>query len=210
MKYKIILTMIIVCTLWGLYIYSHQPQNSKELNEPIYNEIIQEAKAIEDVALVQTIEPPEPIVQYEAIEMLYTSSVKTYMDYRAITDKTSPQYQFIHSDEITICEDGFLRDSEGYIGVAMGGYFGEVGSRYICRLDNGVEIKVVKVEVKAEQDTVQDFYGKDNYDIIEFVIDTKAQWMQDNKWENGYIFSGNFNNYEAFNGKIVEIDKVIK
>lgn len=210
MKYKIILTMIIVCALWGLYIYSHQPQDSEELNEPIYNEIIQEAKAIEDVALARTIEPPEPIVQYEAIKMLYTSSVKTYMDYRAITDKTSPQYQFIHSDEITICEDGFLRDSEGYIGVAMGGYFGEVGSRYICRLDNGAEIKVVKVEMKAEQDTVQGFYGKDNYDIIEFVIDTKAQWMQDNKWENGYIFSGNFNNYEAFNGKIVEIDKVIK
>lgn len=210
MKYKIILTMIIVCALWGLYIYSHQPQDSEELNEPIYNEIIQEAKAIEDVALARTIEPLEPIVQYEPIKMLYTSSVKTYMDYRAITDKTSPQYQFIHSDEITICEDGFLRDSEGYIGVAMGVYFGEVGSRYICRLDNGVEIKVVKVEVKAEQDTVQDFYGKDNYDIIEFVIDTKAHWMQDNKWENGYIFSGNFNNYEAFNGKIVEIDKVIK
>lgn len=210
MKYKIILTMIIVCALWGLYIYSHQPQNFEELNEPIYNEIIQEAKAIEDVALAQTIESPESIVQYEPIKMLYTSSVKTYMDYRAITDKTSPQYQFIHSDEITICEDGFLRDSEGYIGVAMGGYFGEVGSRYVCRLDNGVEIKVVKVEVKAEQDTVQNFYGKDNYDIIEFVIDTKAQWMQDNKWENGYIFSGNFNNHEAFNGKIVEIDKVIK
>lgn len=210
MKYKIILTMIIVCTLWGLYIYSHQPQDSEELNEPIYNEIIQEAKAIEDVALAQTIGPPEPIVLYEPIKMLYNSSVKTYMDYRAITDKTSPQYQFIHSDEITICEDGFLRDSEGYIGVAMGSYFGEVGSRYICRLDNGAEIKVVKVEVKAEQDTVQDFYGKDNYDIIEFVIDTKAQWMQDNKRENGYIFSGNFNNYEAFNGKIVEIDKVIK
>lgn len=210
MKYKIILTMIIVCALWVLYIYSHQPQDSEELNEPIYNEIIQEAKAIEDVALAQTIEPLEPIVQYEPIKMLYTSSVKTYMDYRAITDKTSPQYQFIHSDEIMICEDGFLRDSEGYVGVAMGGYFGEVGSRYICRLDNGVEIKVVKVEVKAEQDTIQDFYGKDNYDIIEFVIDTKAQWMQDNKWENGYIFSGNFNNYEAFNGKIVEIDKVIK
>lgn len=202
--------MIIVCALWGLYIYSHQPQDSEELNEPIYNEIIQEAKAIEDVALAQTIESPEPIVQYEPIKMLCTSSVKTYMDYRAITDKTSPQYQFIHSDEITICEDGFLRDSEGYVGVAMGDYFGEVGSRYICRLDNGVEIKVVKVEVKAEQDTVQNFYGKDNYDIIEFVIDTKAQWMQDNKWENGYIFSGNFNNYEAFNGKIVEIDKVIK
>lgn len=202
--------MIIVCALWGLYIYSHQPQDSEKLNEPIYNEIIQEAKAIEDVALAQIIEPLEPIVQYETIEMLYTSSVKTYMDYRAITDKTSPQYQFIHSDEITICEDGFLRDSEGYVGVAMGGYFGEIGSRYICRLDNGAEIKVVKVEVKAEQDTVQDFYGKDNYDIIEFVIDTKAQWMQDNKWENGYIFSGNFNNYEAFNGKIVEIDKIIK
>ena len=48
------------------------------------------------------------------------------------------------------------------------------------------------------------------YDIIEFVIDTKALWMQQNKWDNDYIFSGNFNNYSEFNGKIVAIDMVIE
>ena len=148
--------------------------------------------------------------RYAPVEMAYQTSAKTYMDYRAITNTSSAQYQFIHSDEITICEDGFLRDDEGFIGVAMGSYFGPIGSRYICHLDTGKDIKVVKVEAKDTSHTFGGFCGSTAYDIIEFVIDTKALWMQQNKWGNGYIFSGNFNNYSEFNGKIVAIDMVIE
>lgn len=148
--------------------------------------------------------------RYTPVKMVYQTSAKTYMDYRAITNTSSAQYQFIHSDEITICEDGFLRDEEGFIGVAMGSYFGPIGSRYICHLDTGKDIKIVKVEAKDTSHTFGGFCGSTAYDIIEFVIDTKALWMQQNKWGNGYIFSGNFNNYSEFNGKIVAIDMVIE
>lgn len=157
---------------------------------------------------IQPVEEPKVEYKYTPVTMLYQTSAKTYMDYRAITNKASDQYKLIHSDAITICEDGFLRDSDGFIGVAMGSKFGPIGSRYVCHLDNGKEIKVIKVEAKADQHTVNGFCGYVAYDIIEFVIDTKATWMQQNKWGNNYIFSGNFNNCDMFKGKIVNIDKV--
>lgn len=146
----------------------------------------------------------------EPMPMLYSTDAKTYMDYRCITNKNSPQWEFIYnSGEMEVCEDGFLRDKDGYIGVAMGSYFGDIGERYICHLDTGEQIPVVKIEAKANIHAVKGFCGYQSYDIIEFVIDAKAQWMQDNKWGNGYIFSGNFNNYEPFSGKIESIDHVI-
>lgn len=157
---------------------------------------------------IQPVKETKVEYKYTPMTMLYQTSAKTYMDYRAITNKASDQYKLIHSDAITICEDGFLRDAEGFIGVAMGSKFGTIGSRYVCKLDNGKEIKVIKVEAKADQHTVNGFCGYVAYDIIEFVIDTKATWMQQNKWGNGYIFSGNFNNCDMFKGKIVSIDKV--
>lgn len=157
---------------------------------------------------IQPVEEPKVEYKYTPVTMLYQTSAKTYMDYRAITNKASAQYKLIHSNAITICEDGFLRDSEGFIGVAMGSKFGPIGSRYVCKLDNSKEIKIIKVEAKADQHTVNGFCGYVAYDIIEFVIDTKATWMRQNKWGNGYIFSGNFNNCDMFKGKIVSIDKV--
>lgn len=147
----------------------------------------------------------------QPVEMLYQTSAKTYMDYRCITNTNSPQYQYIYnSGEITVCEDGFLRTDDGYIGVAMGYYFGDIGSKYILHLDTGKTIPVVKIEAKASQHSIQGFVGCVAYDIVEFVIDTKAQWMKENTWGNGYIFSGNFNNYDLFNGTIVDIDKIIE
>ena len=142
------------------------------------------------------------------VEMLFSTSEKTYMDYRAITDETSNQHKLIHSDEIDIYDDSFLRDGDGYIGVAMGSYFGPIGTRYICHLDTDKEIRVIKVEAKDDRHAIDGFCGSIANDIIEFVIDTEAEWMQSNVWANGYIFNGNFNNYEEFNGKIIAIEKI--
>ena len=152
----------------------------------------------------------EPEYIYTPVDMYYQTAAKTYMDYRAITNTDSPQWALIYSDEITVCDDGFLRDSEGYIGVAMGSYFGDIGSRYICYLENGKEIPVIKVEAKSDRHAIDGFCGYQNYDILEFVIDCSADWMQDNYYENGYIFGGNFDNCDMFSGTIISIDKVEK
>lgn len=214
--------LVVACLIITVYSsYSEDNKYKDETKEPVLIEAYEievvdaepnTIKFLDDY--VEPVEVKEEVevdpYRYSPVEMTYKTSAKTYMDYRAITDTSSAQYQFIHSDEIMICEDGFLRDDEGFIGVAMGSYFGPIGSRYICHLDTDKDIKVVKVEAKDTSHTFDDFCGRTAYDIIEFVIDTKALWMQQNKWDNDYIFSGNFNNYSEFNGKIVAIDMVIE
>ena len=198
--------LVVVCLIITVYrSYSEYNKYKTEMQDLALDEVYKiEVADVEP----NTIEIIDDYV--ESVEMIYQTSAKTYMDYRTITNTSSVQYQFIHSNEIMICEDGFLRDNEGFIGVAMGSYFGPIGSRYICHLDTGKDIKVVKVEAKDTEHTFDGFCGNTSYDIIEFVIDTKALWMQQNKWSNGYIFSGNFNNCSEFNGKIVAIDMVIE
>ncbi len=139
-------------------------------------------------------------------------SAKTYMCYRKITDKTSRQYEYIYnSGEITVNDNGFLVTDDRYIGVAMGSYFGDIGSKYIMYLDNGKIIKVVKVEAKADDDTCNNgFMGAVNNDVIEFVVDSQSPYMQRRKRSNGLIYGGNFNNYYEFNGNIISIRKVIQ
>ena len=66
----------------------------------------------------------------ESVGVCSTSSTKTYEDYRMITATDSKQYKYIHN-EMTVDETtGFLYDEDGFIGVAMGYQFGEIGSRY--------------------------------------------------------------------------------
>lgn len=138
---------------------------------------------------------------------VYATDTKSYMDYRKITDTTSPQYKLIHSDEIFLDEKGFLRDEFLAYGVAMGSAWGDVGSKYTITLDNGISFDVIKVEEKSDLHTD----STNTYDpfggIIEFVIDTKSDWMISNTWSNGLIFQGSFNNCEDFKGEIVSVEE---
>ena len=135
---------------------------------------------------------------------------KTYMDYRKITNRDTAQWKYIWSDAITVDDKGFLVTEDGFIGVALGTYFGPVGTKYIFTLDTGIELKVVKVEIKSDKHTCEHHYKAGSNDVIEFVIDTKAAYMQENIWGNGLIFQGNFNNCEDFKGNIIKIQEVIE
>lgn len=154
----------------------------------------------------------EETMETEEIPMLHKSDVKTYMSVHAITDETSAQYQYIHySGEVRIDERGYISTDDDYRGAALGSALGEIGDKYIFTLDTGRELKIVKVEEKDDQDTDENnFYATDNGDILEFVVDTEAEYMQENVHENGFIFSGNFNNCPEFEGTIVKIERVIE
>jgi len=144
------------------------------------------------------------------VAMYGDSSTKSYMDYRCITNTASKQWNYIYnSGEITVCNDGFLRTTDGdYYGVALGSYFGEIGSKYVFTLDSGVELKVVKLDEKADKDTCENNYKhKIDGSIIEFVVDSSK--MDYAKGSNGYIYNGNFNNNHWLEGNITKIEKVI-
>lgn len=144
------------------------------------------------------------------LEVIYSATTKTYMDYRKITDETSPQWKLINSNKIFVNQKGYLQTEDGFIGVALGSYFGEIGDKFIITLSSGKELKLIKVERKADIHTDQNNYaGSSNYDIIEFVIDTKTPYMKQNIMANGYIFNGNFNNNKEFEGAVVSIEKIL-
>ena len=136
------------------------------------------------------------------------TSTKTYMDYRAITMRDSAQYRLIHSDKISIDERGFLVTEDGFIGAALGTHFGPVGTKYIFNLDNGEQLKIIKVEVKSDAHTCGHGILDGSGAAIEFVVDGKTEWMQDKVAPNGLIFGGNFNKY--FNGTITSVFEVVE
>lgn len=163
--------------------------------------------------------PAEPTPATSYISELDTTEIeipcdvdltaKTYMDYRKITDETSPQWEYIYSDAITVDEKGFLVTEDNFVGVALGSYFGPIGEKYQITLDSGIVLNVVKVEEKADMHTCEHNVMAGCNDVIEFVIDTQAEYMQNNVWDNGYIWQGNFNNCPDFTGDIQKIEKVI-
>lgn len=152
----------------------------------------------------------QKIYETEEIEACALGRTKTYMDYRTVTNTSSTQYWYIknvmHTDEKT----GFLLDEDGFIGVALGTYFGPVGSRYYITLESGVVIPVIKIDQKDDRHTdsngcAQRWDGS----VFEFVIDSDIADRYYGHYANGLVLQGNYSNYYLYQGSIVKIEKVL-
>ena len=133
------------------------------------------------------------------------SSFKSYMDYRTITNTSSKQYKLIHSDDVTIGSDGLLYSGE-YVGIALGSRYGKIGDKYIITLDTGKQFKVIKLDEKSDKHTYDGCHHIPDGSMVEFVIDI-------NKASKSYpmaIRMGNFNYVDAFNGTVIQIQKVVE
>ncbi len=146
----------------------------------------------------------------EEIETCASGVAKTYMDYRATTVRSSRQYQFIHN-ELTVDETtGFLYDKDGFIGVALGSFYGEIGDRFYFTLESGVVLPLVKCEEKADKDTdSRGCYHTVDSSVMEFVIDKDYALNYFGQLSNTYVLNGNYNNYSLFKGAIVKVEKVL-
>jgi hypothetical protein len=196
--YTIIITILFVVSI-GLCIYL----GNKATVERVYiyrDHFIKETVKVEGKA-------HNAIIKTE-LKVCSNSQSKTYMSYQAITNTRSSQYKYIKAN-MTVNEKGLLVDKDGYIGVALGSYFGDIGRRYTITLDTGIILKVVKVEAKADNHTVNGCYQKWDKSVIEFVIDTKKAGNYYGRGSNGYIANGNFNNIKEFKGKIIKIEEEI-
>jgi len=137
------------------------------------------------------------------------NDTKTYEDYKAITDPSSAQYWFIH-DNMTVDEEtGFLYDKDGFIGVALGSYYGSIGDRFYFTLDSGVVLPLIKVDEKADAHVINGCAHAGDGSVIEFVIDTDIADNYFGQYGNGLVLSGNYNNYDLFNGEIIRVEKVL-
>ena len=172
-----------------------------------YTRITLEKPQLSAAAVITTpTDLPDQSVTYVDMSVCHPGPNKTYM-FSSSLSKSSQQMQYINT--YMTAKDGLYYDADNHIGVALGSYFGDIGDRFIFELDNGVVLKVVKVEAKADQHTSADnCYQKWDGSVVEFVVnkDTHNFWVG----ENGYLLNGNFNNIEQFNGNIIKISKEVK
>ena len=136
------------------------------------------------------------------------SQKMTYMDYRAITDTTSKQYQLQQNPYCVVDERGFLMYRDNWYVVAMGSYWGKIGDKFIVRLENGTIIPVIMGDCKANVDTDREHYAyaKDGH-ILEFLIDTNSSYMIN----SNAVYYGLINQaFTEFDSKIVSITKMVE
>ena len=146
----------------------------------------------------------------EELSVCSLNTAKTYMDYRMTTVVSSRQYQFIHNYCTVDRRTGFLYDEEGFIAVALGSYYGEIGDRYYFTLETGIVLPLVKAEEKADEDTNSSgCYHVEDGSVIEFVIDSDYARNYFSTYSNGLVLDGNYNNYSLFRGSIVKVEKVL-
>lgn len=151
----------------------------------------------------------EKLFECEEIELCSPNASKSYMDYRAVNLVYSNQYQYIHNHCI-VDKTGFLLNEENFIGVALGSYFGEIGTCYYFTLDSGVILPVVKVDEKDDGDVYDGCYHRLDNSVIEFVIDSDVAGDYFGVYANGLVLSGNFNNYDLLSGNIEKVEKVLQ
>lgn len=128
---------------------------------------------------------------------------KSYMNYNRITDKSSQQYKFISEYMLIHEADGLLRlnSDTRFIGVALGSYFGEIGSKFKFTLDSGQVIYAVKVEEKADKHSIDGCVQKWDSSIIEFVVNNNFYSYYPEAYK-----AGNLAVLPQFKGMIIQIE----
>lgn len=185
----------------------------EELNDEIveqekkYKNVEKETKEIvEDFNKLNELVENETNWTIPKVEMDLCSTNKTFksfMDYRMITNKQSKQYKLIQ--KLQKSSDGLLRDKDGYIAVALGSKYGNIGDRFIIKLSTNKEVRVIKADEKADKDTVNGCYHKTDNSMIEVIVQKE---LFEKSYKEASIM-GDLNYSDLFNGSIIKIYKVI-
>ena len=154
----------------------------------------------------------EPIkkVEYTSLGVPnINSSFKTWMSYKAVTDKTSPQYKLINTYG-RVDNEGFMRYSsekelgidQDYYMIALGSYYGTtIGTKYRITLVTGEVFYGVLADCKADRDTNKTNQYAGNNDVVEFIVDTK-------KLNSKVRYHGNANVYAPLRGSVAKIERI--
>ena len=149
--------------------------------------------------------PLEESQTFIDLKVCHHGTNKTYMEWLK-TSPTSRQGKFMRTHMSV--QEGLLFDDDGYIGVALGSYFGEIGDRFIFTLSTGIVLKLIKIEEKSDRHTNNGCEQKFDHSVIEFVVDLESNSFYIGS--NGLIANGNFNHLKYFKGSIVRIQKELK
>lgn len=130
---------------------------------------------------------------------------KSYMDYTAITAKSSPQYKLQHKYAYT--DDTGIRMVDGRYCIALGSYYTHRIGQYVdLVLENGEVIECIIGDQKDDRDTNSSNTIAHDGSATEFIVETKAlPRMVRRMGDIGYT-------YDGWLSKVIEIriyDKIL-
>lgn len=155
---------------------------------------------VENTALTEDSPPAEEVTNVEQLYEVSTeaSSFKSYMDYRALTDTSSTQYEM---QQCAYTDDNGLRKIDEHFCVAMGTYYGELGDILHIETDEGATWTVILSDIKSDVHTDSTHrYTTANHCMMEFIVDTNA--MNYDIKQSGTV------NALGFQGKICKVTKL--
>ena len=98
------------------------------------------------------------------------TSNKTYMHYKAITNKSSKQYQLQQHPDIYTDDEGFRKIDDKFM-IAIGTYFqAEVGQEVEVELDGGSKFSAIVGDIKANKHTVDNMQHSTDGSVVEFIV----------------------------------------
>ena len=123
---------------------------------------------------------------------------KSYMDYRRVTDSSSPQYTLLK--RATPDSNG-LMTIEGYYCIATGSAYGEVGDILLVTLDSGSKFYAIKSDEKKDIHTIDGKVDATNSSVVEFIVDTDLL-------ARSVKLSGSVSSLKEFSSKVVSIESI--
>lgn len=156
---------------------------------------------IEQTACVKEVDE-----SYESLEIPYgQTDCFLYMDYRAITDTSSKQWELQQSAWTDW--QGFRRIGDDYC-VALGTYYGEIGDRFRVTTDKGNSYSVIMSDAKGYDAVSYDGYkswyhvcGYGRINLIEFVVD--GNLIPNECWQ-----MGDMGVIDSIGGNVVSIERI--
>ena len=171
--YSLIIAIIVVAVIFTINIIDEnniqkeeQVKNpSKETVQPVEKPKQKKNRGREQIKTVLLED------EWELIPIYSDSSCKLWMDYRAITNTDSVQWQLLQ--KAVIGDDGILR-IDGYVCVALGRGYGNLGDKFLFQIGNK-RIKCIFTDMKADTDTLNGEGWLDPYgNILEIIVDEYA------------------------------------
>lgn len=131
------------------------------------------------------------------------NTIKSYMDYRRITLKSSKQYRL--QESLAYTDENGLRMVNGRYCIAVGSYYTTTIGQYIdVELENGRVIQAILADCKADKHTDSTNRINPNGSVVEFVVDADSlESMSKRMGDISYI--------NEWNSKVVNVrvyDKV--
>ena len=142
---------------------------------------------------------------YESLEIPQGDcSSFLYMDYRAITDISSKQWEL---QQIAWTDsDGFRRIGDDYC-VALGTYYGNIGDRFRITTDKGNVYTAIEADAKGSDAVFYDgvhswyHYAGNGCNVVEFIVQTEYL-------PSAVTISGSCGAVDYLSGNVVSIERI--